>query len=1614
MGDDDAHAIAAGVKVWVADPNDAYVAAEVLSTDGDKVKISVAGGANPGEREVAPSELNLVENVDREDMVTLNYLHEPGVLHNLKSRYGLDEIYTYTGNILIAVRLSLLDPRPLASRAPRLVRYFKPPPLPETPKLPRAKLLPARVSPLPRPDPPHDPPQVNPFQRLPHLYDHHMMDQYQGTALGELSPHVFAIAEAAFRTMVNERASQSILVSGESGAGKTETAKQIMHYLAHMGGRAEVGENAEEGARPVEQKVLESNPLLEAFGNAKTVRNDNSSRFGKFIEIQFDGEHRISGAAIRTYLLERSRIVNIDDPERNFHVFYQLCDGASAEERAELRLKTPRDYRYTNQSSCDSLSGSDNAKEYEATRHAMDVVGISKNEQDSVMRVVAGILHLGNASFRRSETDDDGCELAGDDARGALADAAAVMMVDAGKLEKALLTRTIETRDGAIVKPLDVNAATHSRDSLAKTLYARLFDWLVAKINASIGQDPESRDFIGVLDIYGFESFKTNSFEQFCINLANEKLQQHFNQHVFKTEQEEYEREAIDWSYIEFVDNQDVLDLIEKKPGGIIALLDEACMFPTTTHEQLAQKLYGALKDSPRFSKPKTSTTAFTLSHYAGEVTYQSDNFIDKNKDFAVLDHQTLLAASELGLLAAIFEPKPEPETKAPGRGGKSAMKFSSIGAGFKGQLGSLMVKLNQTSPHYIRCIKPNGLNVPMQFENANVLHQLRCGGVLEAVRISCAGYPSRKPIDEFLDRFGLLAADKDALFRPGDESAVIRQILTDAKLDAWQLGKTKVFLRAGQMATLDMIRHKKMYAAATHIQKVVRCGQQRRRYEATRAAAMCVAKWARGMFARRLVASMRLERAAIITQARARCAMATRRFRACRRATTRIQAAFRGAAARARVRAMRREMAARKIQAHARMCRDRAAFVAKRDAVIAWQCAWRCFLARAALRRRRKEEKDAGALLAAKSELEKKLELERTRAELERRKMAEAEAKREREAAEAAEKMAAMEAAMRAEREAAAKEAARLAEEAAAREAAAREAAAAAAAEQQRVAEAEAAAARLDELQRSADEAAAAAAEVEKAAAAKLAAEREKSADLEKALEEANAKNDQLAERVMMLENENQRLKQMAKENVMAVAAVQRTPPGKRQSFLGGSASPLTPDSIASTPGLAADAADEGQTVMDAKRASLATAKTQADHELLLRTIERASEIGFSGGQPVLACVTFRSLLHWRVFELERTGLFDRVMGQMSQAVEASVDNNAQLTYWLSNTFTLLHLLQRTLKTSGGGGLSARRRSGGVGIFERFNSRLRAVPAEKKEEATPGIPGVRQVDAKYPAFLFKQQLTAFVEKIYGFLRDNMKKEITPQLGSCIQAPRATRGEGGARARAGGLARGGSGNVGPQLGTHWRTILDCLDALLTTMKANHVPTFLVRKFFTQIFCFINVQLFNALLLRRECCSFSNGEYIKTGLSELENWLIDSKEHVGNAWEELRYIRQAVQLLVIHQKPKKTLNEITLELCPVLSIQQLYRISTMYWDDKYGTETVSQEVLVAMKELMMKDQNTNMSNSFLLDDDSSIHFTIDDISGTVSQIDLGAVEPPEHLASNPAFEFLSLPLGQEGE
>ncbi|XP_041993696.1 myosin-11-like isoform X2 [Salvia splendens] len=448
-------------------------------------------------------------------MTKLSYMHEAGVLHNLEIRYQINKIYTYSGGILIA---------------------------------------------------------VNPFQRLPDLYDIKMMERYKGAPFGELSPHVFAIGEAAFRDMMNEGTSNSILVSGESGAGKTETSKtkttkMLMQYLAYLGGHKE-GEG-----RSVEQQVLESNPVLEAFGNAKTVRNNNSSRFGKFVELQFDHHARISGAAIRTYLLERSRVCQISHPERNYHCFYLLC-AAPEEDIKKYKLGHPQTFHYLNQSTCFALDDVDDAHDYLATRKAMNVVGIGQEEQDSIFRIVASILHLGNVRFAKGE-EIDSSVLKDEKSKFHLQTAAELLMCDSKALEEALLKRVMVTPEEVINRCLDPDGVIVSRDGLAKTKYSRLFNWLVEKINLSIGQDSSSRSLIGILDIYGFESFKTNSFEQFCINFTNEKLQQHFNQHVFEMEQEEYIKEEIAWSYIDFVDNQDVLDLIEKKPGGI-ALLDEA------------------------------------------------------------------------------------------------------------------------------------------------------------------------------------------------------------------------------------------------------------------------------------------------------------------------------------------------------------------------------------------------------------------------------------------------------------------------------------------------------------------------------------------------------------------------------------------------------------------------------------------------------------------------------------------------------------------------------------------------------------------------------------------------------------------------------------------------------------------------------------------------------------------------------------------------------------------------------------------------------------------------------------------------------------------------------
>eukprot|EP00775_Hariotina_reticulata_P002154 gene2154-2472_t len=725
----------AGSAVWVQrDPGiwSKGVVKQILREAHDALVVVTEDGA-----ELQVEEGLLQNKEEAEDMIDLAFLHEPGVLWNLKQRYLGNSIYTYTGSILIA---------------------------------------------------------VNPFQSLPGLYGRTVMDTYSSGDTSMLPPHVYAIAAAAYKKMRQEGRGQAILVTGESGAGKTETSKLIMRYLAY---------------------------------------------------------------------LERSRLVHLNPGERNYHIFYQLCDGASPEERRRwLLADSPSAYVYLNQSDVYHLPGVSNAKEFAHTRHAMTAIGISPEQQEDLMGV------------------------------------------DVAGLARSLGTRTRLTPDGPITSPLEAKAAASNRDALVKVMYARLFDWLVACINASIGQDPAAFASIGLLDIYGFESFAFNDLEQFCINLANEKLQQHFNQHVFKWEQAEYEAEGIDWSYIEFVDNQDVLELIEGRLG-LVDLLDETCRFPTATPRDLADKLFSSasITASSRFSRTKRTTQAFSLQHYAGPVSYSLDNFLDKNKDYVVAEHQALLASADCLLLAALFSgdgsgsslsSKATSPSAAGGAAplvqngrtsgfvgggsasgsfsnGKSlkAFQFVSVCTTFKRQLAELMALLGQLEPHYVRCIKPNPASSPQQLDDSYTLHQLKCGGVMEAVRISCAGYPFRRPFADFLNAFWQLYPAGRAAAASGNEAAAAaacRQLLAStgmAEGEDYQVGSSKVFLKAHQSVSLARLHTQALAAASVRIQASWRRYRAVQQYKRAQAAVVTLQAGFRGMAARHRAAAIRRERAA-------------------------------------------------------------------------------------------------------------------------------------------------------------------------------------------------------------------------------------------------------------------------------------------------------------------------------------------------------------------------------------------------------------------------------------------------------------------------------------------------------------------------------------------------------------------------------------------------------------------------------------------------------------------------------------------------------------------------------------------------------------------------------
>lgn len=685
--------------------------------------------------------------------------------------------------------------------------------------------------------------------------------------------------------MLRDGQNQTIVVSGESGAGKTVSAKYIMRYFATRESSDQPGKYTTSRADAIsatEEQILATNPVMEAFGNAKTTRNDNSSRFGKYIEIMFDQKTNIIGAKIRTYLLERSRLVFQPLKERNYHIFYQLVAGASDAEKQEFGLASVEDFDYLNQGGTSTIDGVDDNTEFNATRKSLSTIGVPEETQAQTFRILAALLHLGNVKISATRTESSLSS-----SEPSLVQACELLGIDANEFAKWIVKKQLITRGEKITSNLTQQQALVVRDSVAKFIYSSLFDWLVDKINRRLATDEvldRVMSFIGVLDIYGFEHFAKNSFEQFCINYANEKLQQEFNQHVFKLEQEEYVREQIDWTFIDFSDNQPCIDLIEAKLG-ILSLLDEESRLPMGSDEQFVTKLHhNFAADKQKFyKKPRFGKSAFTICHYAVDVTYESDGFIEKNRDTVPDEHMEILRNSsnqfvkEILDTAAVVREKDSASISskpvaAPGRRiGVAVNRKPTLGGIFKSSLIELMNTINSTDVHYIRCIKPNEAKESWKFQGPMVLSQLRACGVLETVRISTAGYPTRWTYEEFAIRYYMLCHSSQWTSEIKEMChAILQKALGDGtqqKQDKYQLGLTKIFFRAGMLAFLENLRTSRLNECAIMIQKNLRCKYYRRRYLHARSSILTTQALIRGFLARQRADEVRQDKAATTIQ---------------------------------------------------------------------------------------------------------------------------------------------------------------------------------------------------------------------------------------------------------------------------------------------------------------------------------------------------------------------------------------------------------------------------------------------------------------------------------------------------------------------------------------------------------------------------------------------------------------------------------------------------------------------------------------------------------------------------------------------------------------------------
>ncbi len=738
-----------------------------------------------------------------------------------------------------------------------------------------------------------------------------------------LGPHVYSIADRSYRQMMSEqRKSQSILISGESGAGKTETTKIVMLYLTTLGsaasssdasgGGGEGGGNDNGPDGSVMERVLQSNPILEAFGNAKTLRNDNSSRFGKFIELGFNRAGILQGARVQTYLLEKVRIGYHASGERNYHIFYQLLRGATDEQHKKYGfhdgltggLELSNYFHLTGQGGAPQLREFSDEDGLKYTLKSMRSMGWSDEKVDRVLSIIAGILHLGQVKFE-STVDASGQEIATIADDRTVAEAAKLLGVDLDKLVTALTIRIIVARGDQIRTNLAPDKASDARDALAKTVYGAVFLWVVSEVNNCIKweNDTDIRSSAGVLDIFGFESFAVNSFEQLCINFTNEALQQQFNKYIFKLEQEEYEREQIDCSFIEFPDNQDCLDTIQARPKGILALLDDECKLGQRGNDKnWANKLNQTylpeknqeISDNTRYSATKMQQVKgiFCVRHFAGNVAYTAEtNFLEKNRDEIPLTAQSLFEEDSSALMKEIYAvQKNQSEDSGSDKGGPAKQK--TVSQQFKVQLDSLIAMIETTDPHYIRCLKPNDAAKPKLLTRKRLTEQLRYGGVLEAVRVARMGYPVRLDHAGFFKRYRMLlpsvpesvlpwsmddhndpqtlcvkfmdillaegAKPVDYTNKDGSMSRANKIRMAQRQPEAMvfpktdvQLGLSKVCMRKGPHDKLESHRVFHQNASVTLIQSWMRGMQQNRRYLVQSDSALTIERWYRGCLGR-------------------------------------------------------------------------------------------------------------------------------------------------------------------------------------------------------------------------------------------------------------------------------------------------------------------------------------------------------------------------------------------------------------------------------------------------------------------------------------------------------------------------------------------------------------------------------------------------------------------------------------------------------------------------------------------------------------------------------------------------------------------------------------------